>query len=421
MDALFDPRAEVRRVSLVRLSAEIGRSAAGMGRVLTEGEVVKPTVRPSGTIYFTLRDRSAQLSVVCPASRARRCRVVHGERVGVTGTLQWSVDRGQLSLSAEEVAPVGAGAIAAALAECRGRLERDGLLVRRRRAIPRLPAAIGVICGAEAAVRADIASVVGARFPGYPVVWREVAVSGPGAAEGLVGALRSFGGRPEVEVVVLARGGGDAASLLVFSDEELCRAICASPVPVVSAIGHEGDRPLCDEVADLRCGTPSLAAMAVVPDRAELEAGLAQMLAVAAAAVAGRLEGAGRALERVDRAASLRAGWAVASRRLEVAASALTEANPARRAAEAGRALRALDWRNPLPRRVAAGIAELDGRWRTLDALDPGRVLARGYAVVRSASGVVVREPGQVGVGERLEVTLARGSLSAEVLAGGRG
>ncbi len=405
----------MRRVSLVRLSAEIGRSVAALGRLFTEGEVVRPTVRPSGVIYFTLRDRSAQLSVVCPASRARRCRVVHGERVGVTGTLCWSVDRGQLSLSAEEVVPVGAGAIAAALAECRRRLESDGLIGRPTRALPVLPAAIGVICGAEAAVRADIASVVAARYAGYPVVWREVPVSGPGAAECLVGALESLGALGEVEVIILARGGGDAAALLAFSDEELCRAIAASPVPVVSAIGHHGDRPLCDEVADLRCGTPSLAAMAVVPDRAALEAGLAAMLAAASAVVTGRLQGAERDLEQMDMDAALQAGLGLASRRLELAAGALARFDPAGRVAEAARALGGLDWRGPLVRRVAAAGTELEGRRRTLDALDPAGVLDRGYAVVRRLDGTVLRDPSQVTAGELVDITLARGGLRAEV------
>lgn len=417
MDGLFDARPGVRRVSLVRLSADIGRSVAGLGRVFTEGEVVRPTVRPSGIVYFTLRDRAAQLSVICPASRSARCRVVHGERVGATGTLQWSVDRGQLALSAEEVLPVGAGAIAAALAECRGRLERDGLIGRPRRALPRLPAAIGVVCGAEAAVREDIASVVAVRFPGYPLVWQEALVSGPGASESVVGALRSLQARSEVEVVVLARGGGDAAALLAFSDEELCRAVAASPVPVVSAIGHQGDRPLCDEVADLRCGTPSLAAMAVVPDRAELEAGLAQMLEVASSVLRARLGEAVGALERVDREAALRAGVSGAARRLEVAEGALERFGPARRVGEAARALGAIDWRGPLARRLGLARAELEGRHRTLDALNPDRVLERGYAVVRSAGGAVLRDPGQVASGDVVDITLARGTLRAEVLA----
>ena len=202
-----------------------------------------------------------------PASHARRSRVVQGERVSVVGGLQWANDRGQLHLVAEEVAPVGAGAIAALIATTRQQLAAEGLLDRPRRPLPRLPAAIGVVCGADAAVRKDIESVAAARFPGYPLRFQETTVSGPGAALTIVEALAALVRRPGVEVVILARGGGDGPSLLPWSTEEVCRAVAACPVPVVSAIGHEADRPLCDEVADLRCGTPSLAATATIPDR----------------------------------------------------------------------------------------------------------------------------------------------------------
>ena len=179
----------------------------------------------------------------------------------------WGNDRGQLVLEADEVDPIGEGAVAAMIAETRARLAAEGLLDRPRRPVPRLPRVIGVLCGSEAAVRKDIESVVAARFPGYPLAVEETTVSGPGAAVSIIDALQRLSCRPEVDVVVLARGGGDATALLPWSDEELCRAVAACPVPVVSAIGHESDRPLCDEVADLRFGTPSIAAHAVVPDR----------------------------------------------------------------------------------------------------------------------------------------------------------
>ncbi|MDQ3756625.1 MAG: exodeoxyribonuclease VII large subunit, partial [Actinomycetota bacterium] len=243
---LFDQATGPRRVSLVRLSAEVARATAAIGRVAVEGEVVKPSQHPGG-VYFTLRDRSAQVSVRCPANRLSRCHVAPGERVLVTGALNWLNDRGQLQLVAEEVAPVGEGAIAALVEQVRARLAADGLLGRPPRPIPRLPRGIGVVCGAEAAVRADIESVVAARFPGYPVLFVETNVSGPGAAEAVTRTLEALDERPDVDVIVLARGGGDAAQMLPFSDELLCRAIAAARTPVVSAIGHDGDRPLCDE------------------------------------------------------------------------------------------------------------------------------------------------------------------------------
>lgn len=396
MDAppLFELDTGPRRVSLVKLSGEIARSLAGIGRVAVEGEVVRPSRHPGGT-YFTLRDRASQLSVRCPAAKLARCRVVAGERVVVTGTVAWVNERGQLQLVADEVSPVGAGAIAALLEEVRARLGAEGLLDRPRRRIPLLPRVIGVVCGSEAAVRADIESVVAARFPGYPVLFTETNVSGPGAADSIVRALEALDARPEVEVVILARGGGDAAQLLPFSDEVLCRAVAAARTPVVSAVGHEGDRPLCDLVADLRCGTPSLAASAVVPSKVELEAGLAALLADAAALVERRVGAAEERMSRIDTGAALVAGLRTAHQRHERAGSRLALVHPARR--------------------VAYAAGRLAAARRHVEALSPTRVLERGYAVVRDADGQVVRAADAVAVGAAIEVQLAAGRLAARV------
>ena len=384
-----------RQMSLVRLSGEIARSLAQLGRVTVEGEVHDPRVRPGGLVFFTLRDRAAQLSVVCPATRARYCRTVAGERVAVTGSVQFNNQRGSVQLVAEEVVPVGAGAVAAATAETRARLLTEGLLGRPRRPLPRLPATIGVVCGADAAVRADVESVVEARFPGYPVEFVEVTVSGPGAAEAVTGALGALDARDDVEVIVLARGGGNAAELLPFSDESLCRAVAASRTPVVSSIGHERDRPLCDELADLRCATPSLAAQAVVPSRFELESELARLRAAGRAALVAAHERATHRLARVDLRQALTAGAGRAEARLDVARARLRAAHPRARLAGAAERLAALR--------------------RELDALSPARVLERGYAIVRTADGTVVRRASQVATGDPLTVGLAHGRLGTRV------
>jgi exodeoxyribonuclease VII large subunit len=407
--------AAVRRLSLVRLSSEIARSVATVGKVAVEGEVVQPGTARSGAVYFTLRDRAAQITVVCPRARLGRCRTVHGERVCVTGTLGYVNERGQLQLFAEEVAPVGEGAILAAIADVRRRLTAEGLLDRARPPLPLLPAVVGVVCGADAAVRADIESVVAARFPGYPVRFAEVAVSGPGAAEAVVGALQAFDATPDVEVIILARGGGDPASLLPFSDEELCRAICASTTVVVSAIGHDRDRPLCDDAADRRYGTPSLAATAVVPDEAALRAHLDGLLESVRTTCAQTVAASADRLEAVDLPAALRAGVSTAVERLDRAAGRLQLVDLRRRVADAGQRLAAVDWRSPLPRRLIALDGDLSGRRRTLDALDPARVLSRGYAIVRTVDGSVVRSPAQVVDGDELDVAVAQGHIHAAV------
>ena len=394
MTLFSDEPVAVRRVSLVRLAGEIARSAAAIGRIAVEGEVVRPTNHPGGT-YFTLKDRAAQLPVRCPASRLARCRAVAGERVLVTGSLAWLNDRGQLQLVADEVVPVGAGAIAALLTETRARLRADGLLDRPRRPLPLLPAVIGVVCGTEAAVRADIESVVAARFSGYPMAFVSTNVSGPGAADAIASAVCALDERPEIEVIILARGGGDAAQLLPWSDEALCRALCACTTPVVSAIGHEGDRPLCDEVADLRCGTPSLAAGAVVPSRHELWQELDAIADRASVAARRRAELAAARLERIAPTPALHRALALATARRERAGARLELTHPSRRVEGA---------------RVALGASR-----RHLDALSPARVLERGYAVVRLADGRVVRDAAEVARGDAIDVRLASGRITAVV------
>ncbi|MBV9934522.1 MAG: exodeoxyribonuclease VII large subunit [Actinobacteria bacterium] len=405
----------VRRVSLVRLSAEIARSLADLGRIAVEGEVHKPSRGASGRVWFTLRDRASQLRVTCPASRASRCRAVAGERVCVTGSIGYVNDRGELQLVADEVTPVGAGAIAAAIADARAQLRADGLLDRPRRSLPRLPSVVGVVCGSDAAVRADIESVIAARFPGYPVDFVEVNVSGPGAAEGILGGLRRLDERADVEVIILARGGGDAAQLLPFSDGELCRAVATCSTPVVSAIGHEGDRPLCDEVADLRCGTPSLAAGAVIPSWTDLVAELERALAGATGAVAARVARAERRMTPLDPATAASAGLDRAHARLARSGARLDGLHPGRRLADARARLRALDWRSPARTRAARATDGLTAARLRLDALDPTRILERGYAVVRDASGRVVRDGRSLSVGDVIGVQLARGAVGGRV------
>ncbi|HUS62693.1 MAG TPA: exodeoxyribonuclease VII large subunit, partial [Acidimicrobiales bacterium] len=411
---LFEVDPGPQRISLVRLCGVIARAAADIGRIEVEGEVHNAK-RYGDRTYFTLRDRSVQISVTCPPKSAARCRTVEGERVSVVGRLEWTPNQGRLQLVAEQVAPRGEGAIAAAIAEARHRLESEGILSRPRRRIPRLPACIGVVCGTEAAVRADIESVVATRFPGYPIDFLETNVSGVGAAQSVVDALRRLDRRDDIEVIIVARGGGDAAQMLPFSDEALCRAIAAARTPVVSAIGHDGDRPLCDEVADLRCGTPSLAAAAVVPDLRHLLGEITELRSTAAAACAASLARAGQRLTGIDRRAALGRGIDVAAMRLERLRGRAAGAHPSRRLELAGARLHSIDHRQLHIRAFERALATAGALRGRMDALDPVRVLERGYAVVRLPDGTVVRDPAQVAVGTALDLQVARGRVHAVV------
>lgn len=399
--SLFDVEAigseEPRRLTLVRLSREVIDRLTGIGRVQVEGEVHGLKTYASGAA-FTLRDRAARISVWWSAGGRNQgqCRVTEGQTARVVGRVQFEPGRGALRLAAEEALPTGAGAVAEMVAEARARLAAAGILERQRRVLPRLPGAVGVVCGREAAVRRDIESVVVARWPGYPIRFCEVGVSGPAAGQSIAEGLARLCADPLVEVVILARGGGDAADLLPWSEEALCRAIAAAPVPVVSAIGHEEDRPLCDEVADLRCGTPSLAATSVIPDRELLWAELDGWITQAEVATEVAAERARRKLASLAPGRALDARAASARHRLGRVGDAVAHHHP--RSA------------------LARARARLSSLEREREALSHVRVLERGYAVVRpNGGGPALRRASDVEAGEKVDITLAAGTLVASV------
>lgn len=272
-----------------------------------------------------------------------------------------------------------------------------------------------MVCGAEAAVRKDIESVMAVRCAGYPVLFQETTVSGPAAAMCIVEAIEAVSARLGVEVVILARGGGDAPSLLPWSDEAVCRAVAACPVPVVSAIGHESDRPLCDEVADLRCGTPSLAATAVLPDLGGLERAAAGMLERAGTGLEARLASATHRIERVDARRALAAGMDRAAGRLERAGLRLAGRHPRHRVDAARARLAAADWRRPMWEALGRAQGQVEADLRHLRALSPQRTLDRGYAVVTDPDGAVLRQAGALSPGDSVRIRLARGRVDAAV------
>jgi exodeoxyribonuclease VII large subunit len=353
-----------------------------LGRLPTvwvEGEVTELRRQERWqTVFFTLKDRdgSACVEAVLPRRRfdALGLDLTNGERVHVYGRPEVWPQKGELRLQVLSIERFGFGAHLAALERLKQKLAAEGLFAaERKRALPRLPRRIGLVTGNDAAAKRDVIASVASRFPPAQLLVVETRVQGPHAAGEIAAALRAVATQPAVDVVVLARGGGSFEDLLPFSDERLVRAVVDCPVPVVSAVGHEQDTPLCDLAADARASTPTAAARLVVPDLAELIA---------------TLERRREALRRGGRAALDRQ-----RERLE---------RDTDRLRRGGRLL--------LERRRTA-LEHCAGRLR---ALSPRATLTRGYAIVRRGDAVV-RSATALSLDERVDVELAEGRFAGRV------
>ena len=259
-----------------RLATYVGR----VRDVWVEGEISELRRSPAwATVFLTLKDTrtGACLSATMPRRRFDPIEPVltEGERVQANGSLSLYEARGEVSLRVGTLERVGAGDHAAALALLRRTLAAEGLFApERKRRLPRFPRAVGLLTGVDAAARGDVVAAIATRYPAVRLVIAETRVQGPSAPGAIVAALARLAARDGVDVVILARGGGSFEDLLPFSDERVVRAVAGCAVPVVSAVGHEQDEPLCDLASDVRAPTPTAAARLVVPDLDELRAGL---------------------------------------------------------------------------------------------------------------------------------------------------
>ena len=357
----------------------VARWLGRLPEIWVEGEVTELRRNEAwANVFLTLKDprTGATLKVTIARTVYDRLELAldEGETVHVQGRAELYEARGELGLRATTIERLGLGAHLVALEQLKRKLAGEGLFAPEgKRRLPRLPRAVGILTGADAAARGDLVSTIGSRFPAAHIVVCETRVQGRGAPAAIISALRGLAAHDEVDVVVLARGGGSFEDLLPFSNEAVVRAVAACPVPVVSAVGHEQDSPLCDLAADVRAATPTAAAALVVPDARELRAGLN--------GTRGRLEAALR--NHVDRR----------EQRLTALAERL----------------------RPSPRLLLERRrSTLDHLGARLQGLSPHATLARGYAIVRSG-GEALREAAEVSPGDRLEVELASGSLGAKV------
>ena len=389
------------RAVAIRVASWIER----LGVVWVEGQLTEIKVRNT-TAYMVLRDPAADMSlnVSCNATLVHRApiKLTEGTQVVMCGKPQFYTGRGSFSLRISEIRAVGLGQLLERIERLRKLLDAEGLFdPRLKRPLPFLPNLVGLITGRGGAAEHDVTTVAGARWPGVRFAIRNTAVQGPTAVAQIVEALGALDADPEVDVIVIARGGGSAEDLLPFSDETLCRAIVACRTPVVSAVGHEPDNPLCDLVADVRAATPTDAAKKVVPDaRAEI-------------ALVGELrQRGGRALRN----------WVGRE------AHALTHlrnrpvlADPMRmvadRAGEVSRAQAAA--RRDIKRLVAAETDRVGHLGARLTTLGPAATLARGYAVVQrvddpgSGSVSILRSTADAPAGVALRIRLSDGAVGA--------
>src|SRR5881227_3218441 len=341
--------------------------------VWVEGEVteLKRHVRWQ-SVFFTLKDPGdgSCLGVSMPRGQfdGLRLELADGDRVHAYGRPELYAARGEFRLRALSLERFGLGDHLAALERLKRQLASEGMFAaERKRALPVWPRKIGLITGNDAAAKRDVLTSIQTRFPPAHVLVAETYVQGPRAAGAVIETLRALCGEPEIDVIVVARGGGSFEDLLPFSDERLVRAVADCAVPIVTAVGHEQDTPLCDLAADARASTPSVAARLVVPDLAEL-------------------------LQRLDRH---RQGLERATRRaLERERQRLDRTHE-----RLGRAPRLL---------VERRRARLNEAAAKLTALSPRATLERGYAIVRANEGIV-RSGTEVSPGDAVDVELAEG------------
>ncbi|MEO8306089.1 MAG: exodeoxyribonuclease VII large subunit [Betaproteobacteria bacterium] len=412
-----------------------------LGLVWVSGEISNFTRAASGHCYFNLKDAGAQVRCVFFRQKAQFAgfALKDGLAIEVRATASIFEARGEFQLNVETVRLAGIGALYEKFERLKARLKAAGWFAEeRKRALPAFPRAIGIVTSKRAAALSDILTTVKRRWPAMPVILYPTAVQGEGAANEIASAIDAANARAEVDVLIVARGGGSIEDLWAFNEESVARAVFKSTIPVVSGVGHETDFTICDFVADVRAPTPTGAATLVTPDRRAVMAGIA--------ALAGRLRRAGLSMletmiQRVDgqarrlvhpaaRLTQQRRDAALLASRLTRACHGQLTSARARTEGAGGR----IAWllRQPLPQKARIAIqrdllrrsgavtaerlrARVATAEQSLAHLNPQAVLERGYAIVTTAGGVIVDDASRLAVGDDVALAFARGTAGATI------
>jgi exodeoxyribonuclease VII large subunit len=413
--------------------------------VWVEGEISNFRPADSGHLYFSLKDESAQLRIVMFRSQARllKFRPENGLKVVARGRVTLYEGRGELQLMAEYLEPQGAGALQLAFEQLKAKLQAEGLFDRdRKKLIPALPKKIGVVTSPRGAVIQDILNVLRRRHKSVHVLIFPAQVQGEAAASEVSNGVRWFNKTANVDVIIVARGGGSIEDLAAFNDEALARAIAASTIPIISAVGHETDFTICDFVSDLRAPTPSAAAELVIRSKQELDERLNALQTHLARALRVRLLEYEKRLERLARHGAFGGMRTALARRQQKVDDLVFRLRAAqvqlfrqlhRRLDVAATRVRHHDLRSRLTarhREIETGLQKLAATYRSyllkrqsrlerlsaqLQSLSPISILERGYALVFDAEGHLLKDARQVHEGDTIHAQLALGQISATV------
>jgi exodeoxyribonuclease VII large subunit len=395
------PTRTVRSVSeITDLLQSLIEQQPHLQNVWVQGQISNYSRSSAGHIYFTLKDDRSQIQVVIFRSSAAGLRFVpkDGEEVLVQGRLNLYPARGQYQINASKVEPLGIGALQRAFEELKQQLADEGLFnAGHKKPLPKFPKKIGVVTSATGAAFQDICQQLRKRYPLAQVLLHPTLVQGDGAAEGIAQALQAMNQRDDIDVLIVGRGGGSIEDLWAFNEERVARAIFASTIPVVSAVGHETDFTIADMVADHRAPTPSAAIEHIVPDQDELLAQLDGYDAWLRRRINDQFDAHKTRLQDIE-----------------------TRLSPIRRKDaiyQLHQTVDALDTtcRTAVKRRLNDSERDLHTLAQRLNALSPLATLQRGYSISRKTDGAVLTSAEQVSIGDRVEIQLANGHLACRV------